>query len=156
VLVRQNPGYREARLLGGGTRLVGVPSIMCAVFLRFVTTRMDGDSHRSQGVMVPSYLLLDSGSLTSDEWKRLREILDWFNIHLPHPPKSFVTGRAIFWFKSTATESISQIWELVHLLRHHSHHVEVHKCRRLANILYEDEFQVAAYPSKRDSKIRIR
>jgi hypothetical protein len=128
---------------------------MSVVFLRFVTTRIDEDSHRPQGVLVASYSLLDSGILSSDEWKRLREILDWFNAHLPHPPKSFVAGRAIFWFKSTATGSISRIWELVYMLRHHSHHVEVHKCRRLGNIVYEDGFQVAAYPSKCDSETKI-
>jgi hypothetical protein len=125
------------------------------MFLRFVTTYIDEDSHRPQGVLVASYSLLESGDLNSDAWKRLREILDWFNAHLPHPPKSFAAGRAIFWFKSTATASISQIWELVYLLRHHSYHVEVRKCRHLANVLYEDEFQVAAYPSKRDGKITV-
>jgi hypothetical protein len=128
---------------------------MCPVFLRFVTTRISGYSHRPQGVLVASNSLLDSGALNPDEGKRLREIWDWFNTYLPRPPESFVGGRAIFWFKSTATGSISQIWELVHLLRHHSYHVEVHKCRHLANIFYEDEFQVAAYPSKRDGKITI-
>lgn len=125
------------------------------MFLRFVTTRMDKDSRRPQGVLVASYSLLDSGALSSDEWKRLREILDWFNHHLPHPPDNFTAGRAIFWFKSTAKESISQIWELVYLLRQHAYHVEVHKCRRLANIRYEDELQIAAYPSKRDGRITI-
>jgi hypothetical protein len=128
---------------------------MSAVYLRFVTTHIDKNSRRSQGVLVASYSLLNSGDLSPDEWKRLREILDWFNAHLPHPPKSFVAGRAIFWFKSTATASISQIWELVYLLRHHSFHVEVHKCRRLANVRYEDDFQVAAYPSKQDDRIIV-
>jgi hypothetical protein len=128
---------------------------MCAVFLRFATTRIDEDSHRAQGVLVASYSLLESGDLSPDEWKRLREILNWFNANLRHPPKGFVAGRAVFWFKSNATQSISQIWELVHLLREHSYLVEVRKCRHLANILYEDEFQVAAYPSKRDGKITV-
>jgi hypothetical protein len=41
-------------------------------------------------------------------------------------------------------------------LRHHSYHVQVHKRRHLANILFEDEFQVAAYPSERDGKITVR
>jgi hypothetical protein len=80
-----------------------------AVFLRFVTMRIDENSHRPRGVLVAPYSLLDSGLLGPDEWKRLREILDWFNAHLPHPPKSFIAGRAIFWFKSTATGSISRI-----------------------------------------------
>ena len=126
------------------------------MFLRFATTRIDEDSHRAQGVLVASYSPLESGNLSSDEWKRLRETLGWFNIHLPHPPKTFVAGRAIFWFKSSAIECIGQIWELIYLLREHSHHVEVPKCRRLANVFYEDEFQVAAYPSKRDARITVR
>jgi len=32
--------------------------------------------------------------------------------------------------------------KLVHLLRVHGHHIEVYKCRRLANVTYEDQFQV--------------
>ena len=125
------------------------------MYLRFVTTRIDEDSKKPQGVFVASYALLDSGDLTTNEWKRVREILNWFNQNLPHPPKSFSASRAIFWFRAGAKESIQQIWELVHLLRVHSYHVEIHKCRRLANILYEDRFQVAAYPSERDGRITV-
>jgi hypothetical protein len=61
------------------------------MYLRFVTTRIDEDSHKPQGVFVASYALLDSGDLTRDEWKRVRDILDWFNDNLPHPPKNFTT-----------------------------------------------------------------
>lgn len=123
------------------------------MYLRFVTTRLDEDSHRPQGVLVATYTLLDSGELSRDEWKRVREIIDWFNANLPHPPKSFTAGRAIFWFKSSAEKSIRNMWELVHVLRQHEHFVEVHKCRRLGNILYEDKLQVAAFPSALDGKI---
>jgi hypothetical protein len=125
------------------------------MYLRFVTTRIDEDSHKPQGVFVASYSLLDSGELTKEEWKRVRGILDWFNDNLPHPPKNFTTGRAIFWFKSSSNASIRKVWELVHLLREHARYVEVHKCRRLGNILYEDTFQVAAFPSKLDGRISI-
>jgi hypothetical protein len=125
------------------------------MFLRFVITRIDTDSHRPQGVFAASHSLLDSGTLTLDEWARLREILNWFNAHLPQPPRNFNGGRAIFWFKSSAKANITKIWELVGLLREHSYHVEVYKCRRLANILYRDQFQVAAYPSKQDGRITI-
>ncbi len=104
-----------------------------------------------------AYAMLDSGDLSPDEWKHVREILDWFNQNLPHPPKNFAAGRAIFWFRSgkSASECISRIWELVYLLRGHGHHVEVHKCRHLGNIFYYDKFQVAAYPSKLDHKIIV-
>jgi hypothetical protein len=125
------------------------------VYLRFVTTRIDKDSHKQEGVFAASYELLKSGDLTRDEWQHVREILNWFNANLPSPPKQFRAGRAIFWFKSSASESIHKIWELVYMLRHHGCHVEIHKCRALGNILWEDKFQVAAFPSKRDERITV-
>src|SRR5206468_910308 len=119
------------------------------------TTRIDEDSHKPQGVFVAAYRLLDSGDLSKEEWKRVRGILDWFNAYLPQPPNKFTACRAIFWFNSSAEKNIKKIWELVRVLRHHNHHVEIHKCRKLGNVLYEDEFQVAAFPSKKDSRITV-
>jgi hypothetical protein len=125
------------------------------MYLRFVTTRIDENSHKPQGVFVAAYSILDSGELAPDEWNRMREILDWFNKNLPHPPEDFYECRAIFWFRSSAKDSIKQIWELIEMLRQHNHYVEVHKCRRLANIRYYDRLQVAAYPSKLDGRITV-
>jgi hypothetical protein len=125
------------------------------MYIRFVTTRIDQDSHQPQGVFVASYALLDSGDLSPDQWKRLREILDWFNENLPHPPVNFTACRAVFWFKPSAEERIRNIWGLVHMLRQHGHYVEIQKCRRLGNIFYEDKLQVAAFPSKLDGRITI-
>jgi hypothetical protein len=126
------------------------------MFLRFTITQIDEDSHKPQGVFSAAYSLLESGDLDSVEWKRLRELMDWFDENLPSPPDSFYASRAIFWFKSSADENIKRIWELVHLLRAHGYHIEVYKCRRLANISYEDKMQVAAYPSDRDSRITVK
>mgnify|MGYP007062935227 CR=1 FL=1 len=125
------------------------------MYLRFALTQVDKDSHRAQGVFSAAYALLKSGDLDPDEWRRLREILDWFNEHLPAPPESFDATRAIFWFKPGAKECLETVWEMVHLLKLHGHHVEVYKCRRLANVCYGDKFQVAAYPSKNDAKVTV-
>jgi hypothetical protein len=125
------------------------------MFLRFATTRVHEDSCKPEGVFAAAYSLVRSDELTPDERKSVREIQIWFNKNLPHPPSNFSARRAIFWFKSSAEESLGKIWELVHLLRHYGYHVEVHKCRMLANICYEDDLQVAAYPSERDGKITI-
>ena len=123
------------------------------MYLRFTTTAIDEDSRKPRGVFMEALLLLDSGNLDQTEWQHLKEILDWFNKNLPTPPKKFVASRAIFWFKPTAEESISRIWDMVHILRRHDRHVVVHRCRRLANISYSDRFQVAAYPSALDDRI---
>jgi hypothetical protein len=125
------------------------------MYMRFVTTRIHKESYKAEGVFAAAYSLRDSNDLDADERKQLREILIWFNKNLPHPRAGFSANRAIFWFKSSAKESMLQIWELVHFLRLHGYHVEVHKCRRLANIAYEDRYQVAAYPSELDGKITV-
>jgi hypothetical protein len=128
----------------------------CTVYLRFVTTRIDIDSHRPEGIFMAAYRLLRSGDLTPEEWNQLRGMLDWFNEHLPHPPSSFEAGRAIFWFRSSAQENIRQVWALIYVLRDYGYQVEVHACRHLRNIKYSDDFQVCAYPSDLDGKTTIR
>jgi len=125
------------------------------MFLRFAVTQIDEDSRKPQGVFVAAHALLDSCELNREESKRLREVLDWVSENLPHPPDHFYASRAIFWFKSSAHETINRIWQLVHLLRLHGYQIEVYKSRRLANISYEDEFQVAAYPSDRDARVIV-
>ena len=125
------------------------------MYLRFVVTRVDEDSKSPQGVFVTADDLLKSGDLNSEEYRQLRTLIDEFNESLPGPPDEFRASRAIFWFKSTAKKNIRRVWELVQILRGDGYYVEVHKCRRLANICFEDKFQVAAYPSDRDVMITI-
>jgi hypothetical protein len=123
------------------------------MYLRFTTTAIDEDSHKPRGLFTEAYLLLDSGDLNADEFKHLRSILDWFNVNLSQPPKKFAAGRAIFWFRADAHDSIDKIWEMVNLLRAHDRHIIIHKCRRLANVTYSDKFQIAAFPSALDDRI---
>jgi hypothetical protein len=121
------------------------------MFLRFVITQVDDVSHKPQGLFVAAHELIDSGELPLDERDQLREILIWFNQNLPSP-RRMAASPAIFWFKSSADECIERMWELVEALRYHGYLVEVEKCRELANIIYEDKFQMAAYPSRDDRR----
>jgi hypothetical protein len=125
------------------------------MYLRFTTLKMDEVSKRPQGIFIAAYGLLESGELSAAEWKRLREILDWYKANLPLPPKTFEASRAIFWFRNSAAENIRRMWELVAILRAHDIPISVHKCRRLANISYYDELQVAAYPSPDDAEVTV-
>lgn len=126
------------------------------MYLRFVVTQIDEDSRQPKGLFVLAHELLDSGQLSHNEFIQLREILIWFNINLPSPnpsnPRNREAHRAIFWFKSDAQECISRIWEMAQVLEYHGFAVEMQKCRKLGNIVYEDKFQVAAFPSDQDEK----
>jgi hypothetical protein len=121
------------------------------MFLRFVITLIDDVSHKPKGLFVAADELLESGDLSLVERELLREVIIWFNKNLPSP-RRMAASRAIFWFKSSADECIKRMWELAHVLEHHGYLVEVEKCRVLGNIIYEDTFQAAAYPSERDRK----
>src|SRR5215510_4252825 len=124
------------------------------MYLRFVVTQIDEDSHQPKGLFITSHELIDSGDLSPEEQTQLRDILIWFNKNLPSPhvanSRNSVARRAIFWFKSEAEDCISRIWEMAHLLEYHGYLVEMQKCRKLGNIIYEDKYQVAAIPSKDD------
>jgi hypothetical protein len=126
-----------------------------AKWLRFTTTRIDEDSRKPEGVFMAAYSLLRSGELSLDEWKHLRETLDWFEENLPAPPEDFRASRAIFWFQPNAHDCLDRVWDMIDLLRRHGYHVTVYKCPSLGNICYRDKYQVAAYPSDRDGKITM-
>jgi hypothetical protein len=121
------------------------------MFLRFVITRIDDDSHKPQGLFIAARDLLDSGDLSLDERHQLQETLSWFNKNLP-VPRLKRASMAIFWFKSDAEECVKRMWDLANLLRTHGYYVELQKWRKLGKIIYEDNFQVAAYPSVYDRK----
>jgi hypothetical protein len=125
------------------------------MYLRFVVTQIDEDSHQQKGLFITAYELYDSGGLSPEELTQLGDILIWFEKKLPSPDSANfrnLSYRAIFWFKSEADDCISRIWEMAHLLEYHGYLIEMQKCRWLGNIAYEDKFQVAAIPSKDDRK----
>ena len=122
------------------------------MFMRFAVPEIHEGSRRPQGVFAAAYALLDAGRLDAEEERALREVLGWFNEHLASP-EYFVARRAVFWFKAAAREQVRRAWGLVCLLRLHGLHVEVYKCRRLANVVYEDRDQVAAYSSPKDGRV---
>jgi len=123
------------------------------MYIRFATTAIDEDSHKPRGLFTEAHRLLNSGDLSPEEWKQLRELLDWFNGNLSQPPEKLNSSRAIYWFRSDAHECISRIWDMVHLLRAHDRNIVVYKCRRLANIAYRDKLQIAAFPSELDDRV---
>jgi hypothetical protein len=127
-----------------------------AVYLRFVVTEIDPDSHKPQGLFIAADTLMEFGDLSTDERQSLKEILHWFNKNLIVPTTSSVKGRAIFWFRASAHDCIQRMWTLVAVFRVHGKLVEIQKCPFLGNVVYYDALQVAAYPHKRDGQITFK
>jgi hypothetical protein len=122
------------------------------MFVRFVVKDKDRDSGRRQGLFQAAKALKESGALSAPDHERLEAIRSWFNEHLERPVRLAVSVRphakaqAISWFRDTATVHIAKMREFQEVLERYGLAVQMIKAKRLGYILYEDEFQVAAYP----------
>jgi hypothetical protein len=122
------------------------------MFVRFVIKNIDRDSGRRQGLFQAAKSLMDSGVLSQPDYERLEALRSWFNEHLERPTRLAVSSRphakaqAISWYRDSATLHIAKMREFQEVLERYGLMVEIIKAKRLGYVLYEDEFQVSAYP----------
>ena len=122
------------------------------MFIRFVIKRLDADSGRRQGLFQAAKELKASADLTASDRERLEALSSWFNRHLEKPTRLSVSSRphrkaqAISWFKGAATLHVSKMRDFQTILERYGVAIEVITTTRPGYIVYEDKFQVAAYP----------
>jgi hypothetical protein len=122
------------------------------MFIRFVVNETDSNSQRRHGLFRAVQTLGESGALNSDDAEHLNAICSWFDKHLREPERLAISSRhhgraqALSWFKDSATDHIAKMRELAKVLGRYGVPVEMIRAKRLGYILYEDEFQVAAFP----------
>ncbi|PZQ17204.1 MAG: hypothetical protein DI565_07495 [Ancylobacter novellus] len=96
--------------------------------------------------------LRESGRLSEVDEKTLDLAGKWFSENLPVPDRLSVSRRprrkaqAISWFRDTSIEAISRIRAYAAVLEEYGVAVEMIHTDRPGFIVYEDEWQVAAYP----------
>jgi hypothetical protein len=122
------------------------------MYVRFVIREVDRQSGRRQGLFQAMEKLEECGRLSSEDANRLETIYGWFKKHLEKPTRLAISSRhhgkqqALSWFKDTAADHIAKMRELQEVLDRYGMSVEMITAKRLGYVLYEDEFQVAAYP----------
>ena len=122
------------------------------MFIRFVVKRLDVDSGRRQGLFQAAEELQRSEDLTAEDNEQLEGLFNWFSRHLKKPTRLSLSSRphrkpqAINWFKTAATLHISKMREFQTILERNGIDVEIMTTTRPGYIVYEDKFQVAAYP----------
>ncbi|MGI9167857.1 MAG: hypothetical protein ACR2G5_16010 [Pyrinomonadaceae bacterium] len=121
------------------------------MFIRFVSSEIDEDSHVSAGLFCAASELRWTDDLPQYEFDALSELRDWFDIHLESPihqlPRSCRYELAVCWFKPTAREHLVRAWEMVTILERNDVLIWTIKSRRTGHIYYEDEAQIFAVPS---------
>ncbi len=122
------------------------------MLVRFVIENLDPNSGRRQGLFQAAKSLRDSGLLSRADDDALEELWAWFNKHLEKPdrlalsPRPHAKAQALSWFKDTATAHIAKMREFSTILARYGLTVQMVKANRPGYVLYEDEFQITAYP----------
>ena len=124
------------------------------LYLRFVTSETDADSHVSQGVFQAAHALRDAGALEEQEAVWFSDVVGWFGKNLRAPSRSdfslpyysFEFNRVIFWLKGTAHEHIQRMQQVASMLRYHRVPVRMLRTSRPGSVVYEDKHQVGAIP----------
>jgi hypothetical protein len=124
------------------------------MFIRFVVSEIDPDSGVRQGLYQAVARLRDTSEISPGDRDLLDEINDWFSKNLEKPTQLSISRRshgkaqAISWFKASAVTHIQRMREFASVLESHDIAVEMITSRRPGYVVYEDEFQIAAYPFK--------
>ena len=125
-------------------------------YVRFIVEATEDSSGTHAGIFQAMYRLSRRGSLALHEEAWWVEVKDWFNANLEKPERlarsrrAGAEGRAISWFKDSATEHIRRAREIVALLQQHDIAARFIVTDRPGYIVYEDEYQVTAEPFMED------
>lgn len=116
--------------------------------IRFVVHQRVPGERRQVGLFAAAYWLLKEGELCRYDYKKLVELLKWFEAELTIPPTGTVPSQAVFWYRDAGPFS-ERMWELAHLLAEYDFTTELVTAGFLGRIAYRDEHQIAAVPRKR-------
>lgn len=126
------------------------------MYVRFVVEEIDPNSGVARGIVQAAYQLWRSGALSAAEEAWWAEIRTWLNVDLAAPDRLARSRRpganwcAISWFKASATGHIARARELASLLAQHNIASRMLTTERPGYVVYEDEYQVAAEPFRRE------
>ena len=118
-------------------------------YIRFETQRRCAHFRRRLGVFRTAGELRETTDIPEVTADWLHDALTWFNRNLTVPTYACVDRRGVFWFRSEASDVISRMWELVAILHDEGVGVDIRRTDRPGQIVYRDEQQVAAIPSRR-------
>jgi hypothetical protein len=125
-------------------------------YIRFVVAAKDEDSQVEQGIFQAAGLAVEWQDISGSDAEELYEIRAWFSDNL-EKPTSFGRNRlrlGICWFKTSAIEHISRIWDMVRILERNGIYVKKIRTDRPGYVVYEDEWQLVAEPFRKGTMPR--
>lgn len=125
-------------------------------YVRFVIGRKDEESHVEQGIFQAAAQAVEWQNITGSDAVELHELREWFSKNLERPT-SFGRDKlrlGICWFKTSAAEHISRIWEMVNILERNGIYVQKIRTDKPGYVVYEDEWQLVAEPFRKGTMRR--
>ena len=121
------------------------------MFIRFVSSEVDEDSHVSAGLFCAAFKLLDEMVLSDHEYDAVADLMGWFRVNLRGPfeyrlRSRWRAPRSICWFRCTAYEHLARARDLATILEDRDVFIRTIRCHKTGYVLYEDEIQVLAQP----------
>ena len=118
-------------------------------YIRFQTQLRCGNTGRPAGIFVAAGQVEDRGTLPDTTRDYLQETLSWFNRNLLAPRLRGDEQRGLFWFRCSSQAVIGRLWDLKWLLEDEGVIVSKLRTEQPGMIVYRDEHQVAAVPSRK-------
>ena len=90
--------------------------------------------------------------MSAEDVEKIQQAFDWFNSNLPHPTRFSLSARpnrkaqALSWFRPTALDHIARMRDYISVLDQYGLIIVVLKTARPGYVVYEDDYQVVAYP----------
>jgi hypothetical protein len=123
-----------------------------STYIRFQTSVLCSRTQRPLGVFRAAGEIADRELVDEHLGETLEDILHWFNRNLRVPRITREHAECLFWFRADQQQVVSRLWDLVAILAEHHVHVRKIRTNDPGLIVYRDEFQVAAMPSRRVTK----
>jgi hypothetical protein len=116
-------------------------------YIRFQTALRCSKTSRPLGIFGAAGRVEDVLDLPDVTRGWLRSTLEWFNENLTFPRLNPGEWRSIFWFRDEAQSVVAHVWELIAILRDEGVSVCMQRTSKPGQIVYEDNFQIAAVPN---------
>ena len=126
----------------------------CEMYVRFIVKYYNQQTKREEtGVFRAADYVRDFSVISADEKENLRELIGWFDEHLPvpefydDPTKRGEENHTYFWFKTDATEFLGQMNALTEILERNGVKTEKLCAERVpGELIFEDYCQIVVVP----------
>lgn len=116
-------------------------------YMRIQGRELSYVTKQPKGIFAMCWRMIYDGIMTGPDAKIFENVNEWFEQNLPNPEVCRSGDQAVItYFKTESTkEMIEQLEPALELLEKYNHPYDVVYTNFVANIVYEDEYQIAVH-----------